>query len=264
LLALDLHPNPSGIEERAFPADLAPQSFVGVPPDPPVSTVAKAKQMATNRWPTGGAITLDVAPSFTDPVADQSFIQPVGFETTVLLDDSELLELPPTPIDFPAEDSDLVVLARGRQNGTAPAHEGTELEPEAPETTTEDNSPRASLDALSRLHQELAEHEAIAIRFFTSGNADSLEEQILLALNSPDDLRAMAWRNYSAGIAISMPYIVRDYIQSFRQHERVKVLQLAASLRRSGRFRRADDLARTVGETIQKWQDEDEVTSPFA
>jgi glycosyltransferase involved in cell wall biosynthesis len=112
--------------------------------------------------------------------------------------------------------------------------------------------------------RELAEHEAIAIRFFTSGNADSLEEQILLALNSPDDLRAMAWRNYSAGIAISMPYIVRDYIQSFRQHERVKVLQLAASLRRSGRFRRADELARTVGETIQKWQDEDEVTSPFA
>jgi len=161
LLALDLHPNPSGIEERAFPADLAPQSFVGVPPDPPVSAVAKAKQTAaTNRWPTGGAIALDVAPSFTDPVADQTFVQPVGFETTVLLDDSELLELLPTPIDFPAEDSDLVVLARGRQNGTAPAHEGTELEPEAPETTTEDNSPRASLDALSRLHQELAEHEA--------------------------------------------------------------------------------------------------------
>jgi hypothetical protein len=161
LLALDLHPNPSGIQERAFPADLAPQSFVGVPPDPPVSAVAKAKQTAaTNRWPTGGAIALDVAPSFTDPVADQTFVQPVGFETTVLLDDSELLELLPTPIDFPAEDSDLVVLARGRQNGTAPAHEGTELEPEAPETTTEDNSPRASLDALSRLHQELAEHEA--------------------------------------------------------------------------------------------------------
>jgi hypothetical protein len=161
LLALDLHPNPSGIEARAFPADLAPQYFVGVPPDPPVSVVAKAKNMAaTNRWPTGGVIALDVAPSFTDPIADQSSVQPIGFETTVLLDDSELLELPPTPIDFPAEDSDLVVLARGRQNGTAPGHKGTELETEAPETTAEDNSPRASLDALSRLHQELAEHEA--------------------------------------------------------------------------------------------------------
>jgi hypothetical protein len=168
LLALDLHPNPTGIEDRAFPADLAPQSFVGVPPDPPVSAVAKAKKMAaTNRWPTGGAIALDVAPSFTDPVADQSFVQPIGFETTVLLDDSELLELPPTPIDFPAEDSDLVVLARGRQNGTAPAHEETEPETEEPETTTEDNSPRASLDALSRLHQELAEHEATSLELKT-------------------------------------------------------------------------------------------------
>ncbi len=173
LLALDLHPNPSGIEDRAFPADLAPQSFVGVPPDPPVSAVAQAKKMAaTNGWPTGGAIALDVAPSFTDPVADQSSVQPVGFETTVLLDDSELLELPPTPIDFPAEDSDLVVLARDLQNGTAPAHNATELETEAPETTTEDNSPRASLDALSRLHQELAEHEATPLELPLEFNAE--------------------------------------------------------------------------------------------
>ncbi len=112
--------------------------------------------------------------------------------------------------------------------------------------------------------RELAEHEGIAIRFFKPGDVDSLVEQLLLALNSPEDMRVMAWRNYSAGIAMSMPFVVREYIQSFRQHERIKVLQKAAGLRRAGQIRREDDLARAVGETIQRWQDEDEVASPFA
>jgi glycosyltransferase involved in cell wall biosynthesis len=107
--------------------------------------------------------------------------------------------------------------------------------------------------------RDLAEHEGIAMRFFTPGDADSLVEEILLALNSPEDLKEMAWRSYAAGVAMSMPRVVREYIHSFRQHERVKTLQLAASLRRDGQFRRADGLAREVGEKIQSWQDEDEV-----
>jgi glycosyltransferase involved in cell wall biosynthesis len=110
--------------------------------------------------------------------------------------------------------------------------------------------------------REIAEHEGIAIRFFTPGDADSLVEQLLLALNSPDDLKAMAWRSYAAGVAMTMPHVVRDYIRSFRQHERVKTLQLAAGLRRAGQFQfqsqRPDGLARTVGEKIQRWQDEDQ------
>jgi hypothetical protein len=61
-----------------------------------------------------------------------------------------------------------------------------------------------------------------------------------------------------------MPHVVREYIRSFRQHERVKTLQLAASLRRTGQFHRSDELARTVGEKIQKWQDEDQIASPSA
>jgi glycosyltransferase involved in cell wall biosynthesis len=111
---------------------------------------------------------------------------------------------------------------------------------------------------------DLAEHEGIAMRFFTPGDADSLVEQMLLALNSPDALQEMAWRSYAAGVAMSMPHVVREYIRSFRQHERVKTLQLAASLRRTGQFHRSDELARTVGEKIQKWQDEDQIASPSA
>jgi glycosyltransferase involved in cell wall biosynthesis len=105
--------------------------------------------------------------------------------------------------------------------------------------------------------RELAAHEGIAIRFFTPGDANSLVEQLLSALNSPDELKEMAWRSYAAGVAMSMPSIVREYIRSFRQRERVRTLQLAADLRRAGRFRRSDELARTVGEGIQRWLDED-------
>ena len=112
--------------------------------------------------------------------------------------------------------------------------------------------------------RDLAEHERIAIRFFTPGDVDSLVEQMLLALNSPDDLKSMAWQNYAAGVAMSMPQVVREYIKSFRQQQRVKTLQLAAGLRRDGESRRSDSLARTVGERIQKWQDEDEIAASSA
>lgn len=114
--------------------------------------------------------------------------------------------------------------------------------------------------------RELAEHEGIAIRFFTPGDADSLVEQLLFALNSPDALKEMAWRSYAAGVSMSMPHVVREYIRSFRQHERIKALQLAAGLRRSGQFQfqRPDELARKVGEKIQRWQDEDEIAGSSA
>ena len=109
--------------------------------------------------------------------------------------------------------------------------------------------------------RDLAEHEGIAMRFFTPGHVESLVEQLLLALNSPDELKGMALRSYAAGVAMSMPLVVREYIRSFRQHERVKILQLAAGLRRAGQLHRTDKLARTVGEKIQRWQDEDEIVT---
>ena len=112
--------------------------------------------------------------------------------------------------------------------------------------------------------RELCEHEGIAIQFFTLGDPDALADQLLLALNSPNKLKEMAWKNYKAGVAMSMPSVVREYIESFRQGERVKTLQLAARLRRSGQFRRHDRLALTIAERLQRWDedgdgDEDEI-----
>ncbi|HEX4784592.1 MAG TPA: glycosyltransferase [Candidatus Sulfotelmatobacter sp.] len=112
--------------------------------------------------------------------------------------------------------------------------------------------------------RDLAEHEGIAIRFFTPGDEDSLVEELITALNSPEDLKEMAWKSHAAGVAMSMPQVVRDYIRSFRRQERVKTLQLAATLRRAGQFQRPEDLARSVGEKIQRWKDEDEIQAPSA
>jgi glycosyltransferase involved in cell wall biosynthesis len=109
--------------------------------------------------------------------------------------------------------------------------------------------------------RDLAEHEGIAFRFFTPGDEDSLIEQMLLALNSPEELKEMAWRSYTAGVAMSMPRVVREYIQSFRQHDRIKTLRLAAGLRRAGQFHRVGELACEVGNKIQRWQDEDEIAT---
>ena len=110
--------------------------------------------------------------------------------------------------------------------------------------------------------RELSSAERIAIRFFKPGDVNSLAEELAALLGSPDELRKMAWRNYEAGLAMSMPSIVREYIRSFRQLERIRILQLAARSRRAGQFRRTDRLDRVIGERIQSWSDEDEGWSP--
>lgn len=106
--------------------------------------------------------------------------------------------------------------------------------------------------------RELAANEGIAIRYFKLGSTDSLVEQMLSALNSPAELQEMAWQNYAAGVAMSMPSVVREYIQSFRQRERINALQLAARLRRIGQPSRSDALALRLAEQMQRWQAEDQ------
>lgn len=63
---------------------------------------------------------------------------------------------------------------------------------------------------------------------------------------------------------MSMPTVVREYIQSFRQRERIKALQLAAQLRRSRQLVRNDHLALRLAEHMQRWQDEDQEASSQA
>jgi hypothetical protein len=156
LLSLDWQPKASPLECPDPSADLSPMAFTGARTDPTLSLVEN-----TNRLPAGGTIAIDIPTSAVPSETDGSLVQAVGFECTVLFADSQLLELWPTTIDFASEDSTVVVLVRSQPGGAALTLVPSEAEPEAP---AEDNSPRASLEALSRLHQELAEQEAARIQ----------------------------------------------------------------------------------------------------
>jgi hypothetical protein len=155
LLSLDLPPNASPAEHSvAHPAtepNLTPQQII-LGPDQP--TLPK-QEAAVRPLPSSGALNIEVAAAALDFALDRSIAPELGFETAILLEDSPLLDLPATEIEFPAEDSGVIV-AVGPDSGVATVVNPAEA-PAAEEA--EDDSPRASLEALSRLHQDLVEQE---------------------------------------------------------------------------------------------------------
>lgn len=80
--------------------------------------------------------------------------------------------------------------------------------------------------------RELAEHEGIAIEFFNAGEPASLAETLREVLRSPALMRKMAEQNFAAALHITMPEVVREYIRSFDQDRRLRVLQDLSRLRR--------------------------------
>jgi hypothetical protein len=154
LLSVDLRLTASSIEDRACWPGLSPQAFSRPQPDPSLATPVNGKIRNANRLPAGGAIALDVGPRSVAAAADSDLVQAVGFDTAMVMDDPPLLELWHTAVDFPAEDADVVPVAPS-QHGSAAEFETAEAQQEA----RQDDSPRASLEALTRLHQELVEQE---------------------------------------------------------------------------------------------------------
>jgi hypothetical protein len=159
LLSLDLPPEASSLAEHAFPADLSPREFATAQPDPPPPATTNQKKARVNRLPAGARIAVDIPPSSVAVAADQSLSQAIAFQSAVLFDESQLLELSLSSIDFHAEDFDLVVSNNGagnHQDHALPNLVPAEAEVEAP---VESDTPRASLEALSRLHDELVQQE---------------------------------------------------------------------------------------------------------
>jgi hypothetical protein len=190
LLSLDLAPKASSIEDLTIPSGLSPHIFPGTPPERPQSALPASKKKIANKYrlPTSGAIAIDIAPSAVASVADQSFVQGIGFESAILVGQSQLLELLPTAIDFPAEGSDIVVLARSHFSGTmdtALALAETQPEMAVPEAPSNDYGPRSSLEALSRLHQELAEQEAARTAERSTASVAEIAEGMPLEVVAP-------------------------------------------------------------------------------
>ena len=152
-LSLNFQPNASPAGQASQPegaqASLTPREFKNAPDHPGLPW----KVINMHQLPSAGQLAMPVAASVADFRAEEGGVQGVNFETVFLIRDSHLLELPFTGILFPAEDSEvqLDLQQLDSQQVEEPATDLTEV--------SEDNSPRASLEALSRLHQDLVEEE---------------------------------------------------------------------------------------------------------
>jgi len=149
LVSLNLQPNASPAEHHVAQASFTPQEFGGGHSEPSLPR----KVTALHQLPSAGPIAIEVIPSTIDFATDESTARELDFETFVLAEDSRLLDLPRTAIEFPAADA-RVEVALGPDRSAA-------IDSAESEAALEDDSPRASLEALARLHQDLVHQEEI-------------------------------------------------------------------------------------------------------
>lgn len=64
--------------------------------------------------------------------------------------------------------------------------------------------------------KEMATDEDMAVKFYKTGDAVELADQIASILESPALQRSMAERNYAAGVQMTMDNVVRNYLRWFR------------------------------------------------
>jgi glycosyltransferase involved in cell wall biosynthesis len=80
--------------------------------------------------------------------------------------------------------------------------------------------------------REMADNENLAIAFYETGNMQSLAEQLIDLLHSPERQRQMAEQNFSAAMRMTMPQIVRQYLRAFDVHQRTRALEPLRRFRR--------------------------------
>ena len=80
--------------------------------------------------------------------------------------------------------------------------------------------------------RQMAQGEDLAIDFYEAGNARDLADCLVRFLQDQEKQRAMAARNFSAALRMTMPNIVKKYLRHFELHQRT------AALRHVTRFRR--------------------------
>jgi glycosyltransferase involved in cell wall biosynthesis len=84
--------------------------------------------------------------------------------------------------------------------------------------------------------RELTEYELVSMEFFTPNDVDSLAQQLVGLLHSPERLAQMARQNFSAALQMSMPQVIRQYIRSFDVQHRLRMLRSFSKLRSSSRW----------------------------
>src|SRR3984957_11547255 len=139
-VALNLQPNAVPAKHRIAPADLTPLEF----PNGRGESTPSWKVTTTHQLPSAGLVGMEVAASAIEFAADRSVAGELPFETAVLVEDSQLLELPSTGIEFPTEDSGVVVVWQDHAAAIDSAPSADDPEAPAPAAPQEDDSPRSS------------------------------------------------------------------------------------------------------------------------
>jgi hypothetical protein len=73
--------------------------------------------------------------------------------------------------------------------------------------------------------RQMSQVEGMAIEFHKPGDAKDLADCLLRFLNDPEKQRAMAERNFSAALRMTMPHIVLKYLRQFELEKRTLALR---------------------------------------
>ena len=84
--------------------------------------------------------------------------------------------------------------------------------------------------------RQLAEEEGLAIDFFEPGDVQSLAGKMEALLNNSERQTEMAIQNFSAALRMSMPEIIRQYIQTFQLQRHLGLLTRISRLRKLPRW----------------------------
>ena len=84
--------------------------------------------------------------------------------------------------------------------------------------------------------RQLAEEEGLAIDFFEPGDVQNLADKMEALLNNSERQTEMAIQNFSAALRMSMPEIIRQYIQTFQLQRHLGLLTRISRLRKLPRW----------------------------
>src|SRR5579864_7794651 len=84
--------------------------------------------------------------------------------------------------------------------------------------------------------RQMALGEELAIEFCPTGNAAALADCLVQLLQAPEKQRAMAARNFSAALRMTMPNIVQKYLRHFELQQRTETLRYVTRFRRLPRW----------------------------
>ena len=126
-------------------------------------------------FPAASAFQLDIRVSASGASHQTSSNGALHFPVRITFQDSALLNLYPSGIDFPAEDSEVVLIAPWADQMLTHSNGFNAVEEDALDETEPPGSPREVLEALSKLHQDMAAQQEESIEPQAEAVATDLE-----------------------------------------------------------------------------------------